>query len=506
MDTLLKLFNLDDGFDLFEMVFMGIWQAGFAMGGAIFAGIGLIILLDFFNWRTSPNKYRTQGDIIGVHVSGMEKEEIVEGIKEDIEKHLNVSSEEIQNAKSTAGPIVSFFGSGLALIFVLMILAIPFIFFGFGAYSAYSYYDLKNNGIQTTGHVVDYKRHYDSDSGTTYNAVFAYNDHYNQTWREEDRIGNSRKAFSIGEQLPIYYQKDDPKNFAVADYWHNMLTPMVFIGVSTIIMFFLFGGGHWLADSFKRENNYTSAPQKNRQKANFANEMYYEVIEYVTDRGERVRAMTNSGSSSLLSKMPGSRIPIIADKDNPTEVRRVTTLWLWLGLIVFIAPSSLMFYIAFNEGISPVFFLVISYFALTKGSKLYKIWREYADLSPEEKADKKQSFMIRRADKKDAKGQLPLLDKFGVQDRLRYYRAQARISSFILFIMGSAALYGGYVIETEFLKELWSMGQGDPKSLIGYDWTKAKEEEIVSLIICGVGAFLLFICTTTYLSSRNKRY
>ena len=493
--------DIDGAFGLFGMAFMGFWQFGFFLGGAVFFLIGLAIIYDFFRWRGDDKAYVTHGDIIGVRVSGLQDNQDNEEEESAIEERLKEASKEYGRENSSKNPAANFFGTVIGGFFVLLILAVPVVFFGFGAYKTYDYYDLKSNGKATTGIVVDYKSYHDSDSGTTYNAIIAYHDQYGQAWREEDHIGGSKKSFSRGQQLNILYDPQKPERFIVDLYWHNMLLPFIFMGIALVFMFFMFGGGNMLADRFRSSREYTSAPQK-RERPNYAGEMYHEVIEYVTKDGQRVQAMTNSGSSSLRSKVPGMRVNIIANEDKPLEIRRRTTLWLWLSLLIFILPSSLCLFLAFHDGVSPFFFVIIAFFAVTKGGKLLKIWADYKALPPEEKAKKKEQFAISRITKQDEKFNKPLLGKYDVQDRLRYYAAQARISALILFVLAGASLTAAYFMGYEFFEELYN----NPQEIFAIEWSKLREDDIGGIIFGGFGLFLSAICLQSYFASRTKRF
>lgn len=493
----------EDGFDLFYMIFMGIWQAGFAFGGLLFAGIGLLILLDFFSWRTSKHKYVTHGDIIGVRVGGMKKkdDDIAEDETEIDARLQKIAEEYAEKRKSGGGKISGFFGNIIGVVMVLLIFAVPVTFIGFGAYQMIDYYKVQDVGFRTKGTVVDHKRYSSTNSQSTYAAIFAYTDDKGRQWRAPDRVSSSKLKLQSGTQKTLIYDPRNPQHFYVDDYWYNMTTPTLFMGIGMIVLFFLTGGGGRIAERFSRSKQYTSAPQKKRNTQDYAGEMYYEAIEYITKDGTRIRTTTDSGSSSLLSKVPGTRVSIIADTRDPHKIRRQGMLWFWLALLIFIAPGAGFLFLAFHKGISPVFLLVFAVLALKKGGFIFKIWREYKALSPEEKDAKKDQFAIRRAERKDAHEQKPLLDKYDVRDRIRVYQAQCRISGLLTFMLASGLLIAGYYNYPEFFTMLFTT----PQDILQIDLGKLKEKQTMALILSCIGALFMLLSLHSFKTS-GKRF
>lgn len=503
------LSEINDVFDIFIMVFFGIWQAGFALGGAVMLLIGAAIIYDFFSWRSGADKYLTQGDIIGVRVSGRsisarkqdDSDEDNED-KDEIAAKLEAQAQQYVKAAKPAGFFAKIFGNLFALLFVLMFFGVPTAFFGFGAHTAYDYHKLQKIGGRSQGIVSDYESYYDSDSGTTYNAVISYTDNAGTPHKVKDRIGSGKRKFTIGQRVGVIYDKQKPTHFYIDDYWHNMTIAYVFIAIALLFFFLIFGGFNLIADRFKRTKHYTSAPQKKRRQENYDGEMYYEVIEYVTRNGQRLRATTNSGSSSLRNKIPGSRVQIIASKKDPQSVRRRTSLWLWLGLIIGIGPGIGILTLTFAKGVSPFFFVILAYLTLKKGPKIYKIWAEYKALPADEQEKKKAAFAEKKIARKAEKIAGPLLDKYDVQDRLRFYAARARLSAFMLLIMAGGILSAAYYMDTDFYQNIIT----NPQSIFDFHDKKLKEDHIISLVLAGFGLFLSIICVQSYLASRTKRF
>ncbi len=496
-----SLSEINDLFDVFFIVFFGIWQFGFALGGAFMLLIGAVIIYDFFNWRSGADKYLTEGDIIGVRVSGRTTSAQKDD-EEDITASLDMQDWQRRKNGKKAGFLSAAFGNFFALLVVLMFFGIPAAFFAFGAHTAYDYHKLQKDGARSQGIVSDYKSYYDSDSGTTYNAVISYTDQTGTPHEVKDRIGSGKRKFTIGQRVRVIYDKQKPAHFYIDDYWHNMTIAYVFISIALLFFFLVFGGFNLIADKFKGTKHYTSAPQKKRRQENYDGEIYYEVIEYVTRDGQRVRASTNSGSSSLKNKIPGSRVQIIASKKDPESVRRRTTLWLWIGLIVGVGPGLGLLTLAFAKGISPFFFVILAFFALKKGPKIYKIWAEYKALSPEEQEEKKDAFAKKKITRKAERNAGPLLDKYDIQDRLRFYAARAKVSAFILLILAGSLLSTAYYMDTSFYENIIS----NPQSIFDFQGEKLKEDHFISLILGGFGIFLSIICVQSYLAARTKRF
>jgi hypothetical protein len=497
-----KIFGVEDGFDLFFLAFQGFFQFGFALGGAVFLLLGLAIIYDHFNWRSGASKYRTHGDIIGVRVDG----HIID-IEEDKEKE----AEKLEALKQSTPHIsesffTKFFGNTLGLLFILVILGLPIVFIGIGVHQAYEYYDLQKHGRTASAQVIEYKSYHNTDGGQTYNAVYQYRDHTGRLRQERDRIGTNKPKHVVGTPLTIRYDPRQPSRFQLDDFWHNMGIAIAFISIGSIFMFFIFGGGNMIAERIRKSKDTTRTQikdthSKQELKKSYAGEMYSEVIEYVSDRGIRYQAETGGSSSSLRNKTPGMRVPIIASHDDPSQVRRLTHTWLWVALLVLIAPSLIMLTIAFKDGINPIFVAIVLFTLLKYLPKLYKAWREYQALPPEGKEAKKEEMKFKREEKKEANKDKPLLGKYDVEDRVRFYSAQARLSSLFLFLIALTMLTISYYVANDFIVEIYN----NPRILLDINWTKMHDDERLSLILSGVGLFLSALCVQSYLASRIKR-
>jgi hypothetical protein len=497
-----QIFGLEGDLDLFSLIFQGIFQFGFALGGAVFLLLGLAIIYDHFSWRSGASKYRTHGDIIGVRVDGhtLSMDENKEKEAEKLEA-LKQSMPKVRESFLT-----KLFGNTLGLLFILVMLGLPIAFIGIGVHQAYEYYDLQKHGRTAKAQVIEYKSYHNTDGGQTYNAVYQYRDHTGRLRQERDRIGTNKPKHVVGAPLTIRYDPRQPSRFQLDDFWHNMGIAITFMSIGSLFMFFIFGGGNMIAERIKKSKDTTRTQikdthSKQELKKSYAGEMYSEVIEYVSDRGIRYQAETGGSSSSLRNKNPGQRVPIIASHDDPSQVRRVTNTWLWVALLVLIIPSSIMLTIAFKDGLNPIFVAIILFTIIKYAPKLFKAWREYQALSPEGKEAKKEEMRFKREEKKEANKDKPLLGKYDVEDRVRFYSAQARLSSLFLFVIALALLTISYYTANDFIMEIYN----NPKNLLTINWGKMPDDERLSLILTGIGLFLSAICVQSYFASRIKR-
>ena len=498
----------EDGFDLFVMIFMGLWQAGFALGGLVCLAIGLLILVDFFSWRSSKHKYVTEAEIIGLRVGGMTIDKDQDGESQAIsdEAEINTRLKQVAEdlaAKREAKPEGFFskvFGNFIGLIFIVMIFCVPVAFISFGAYQMIDYHKVQNIGYRTQGEVVDHKRYSNTSGTSSYAAIFRFRDQNGTIWQEPERVSHNRLKFQTGTQKTLIYNPNKPQNFYVDDYWYNMTGPTLFLIIGGFVLFLLAGGGNKMAERFQRERAHTSAPQKKRNQANYQGEIYYEALEYVTKDGARIQTTTDSGSSSLNNRMPGTRVTVVVDERDPYKIRRRTMMWFWLGLIVFVLPGIGFLYLAFHKGISPLFLLIVAYFALSKGGKLVKIWADWQALSADEKAEKKEQFAIRRADRKDAHNNKPLLDKYAVRDRLRVYQAQCRLSGLFMFMISSALLATSYYFYPEFYQILIST----PQEVLNLNLDKLNQNQGMALILGGIGSLFMLLSLHSFKVARGR--
>ena len=79
-----------------------------------------------------------------------------------------------------------------------------------GYYAGISMIEFTQEGVVTTGKVVDMKRNRSSDSSDTYSAIVRFNDHQGQSYKFKDSVGSSHPSFKTGDEVSVMYLPEDP--------------------------------------------------------------------------------------------------------------------------------------------------------------------------------------------------------------------------------------------------------------------------------------------------------
>lgn len=322
-------------------------QAGFLIGGIIMAGIGGLMLgYDLFK-RVSCDRVKAR--IVDVRATGIKGE----AAPEEASRETGHQKAETKKGKAS-------------VLAVLLIAGIPLLFVGAGLYFAYDYYGLLSRGAEAQAVVVDneYER---SDDGGSYHAVISFRDSGGREWRVRDRMGKGGSPFySEGERVVVHYDPADSEHLAIGGFWHNMLLPLVFVGMGGFFLFLLF-----LAPNMQKKHAQGSGAVKQ----SYAGEMYYPVFEYALRSGEKIRGEDGSGGNWIASVIPGTSVTLLVNPRDPQDIFRAGILMPVLGLI-FAVPGLVMLYISFTRFefnmFTALFLLGIAGFLVAKARKFIK--------------------------------------------------------------------------------------------------------------------------------------
>jgi hypothetical protein len=131
---------------------------------------------------------------------------------------------------------------GPALLIILVLALVPFIFMGFGAYMVTDYFLLKSNGSQTTATVVDIEQLDSDDGGYTYAPVLKFKDGRGVTHQYKDRVSTGgSSSYGVGEKVKVYYDPEKPSRFIIDSFWRYAGFGLIFFGMGFLVFSIFFG-------------------------------------------------------------------------------------------------------------------------------------------------------------------------------------------------------------------------------------------------------------------------
>jgi len=243
----------------------------------------------------------------------------------------------------------------------------------------------------------------------------------------------------------------------------DFLFDVVFNGVSAwtqigyFIMAFAFsgiGGGligyelYWRfkADRVKaRISSVRVTGEKKESDKRSTGETYYSVFEYSAPNGEVLEHMSDMGSNSLLSQLPGKRVTLMVFPDSPGKVRRPSLVLPIFGS-VFLLPGIFIGHMAVTtfEPSSMFFIIIIAII----GFIAYKIWDFVKDIPREELKEGWRSLRENKPNitsssrSENEKGRV--LEQDEIFKRLKNQCRNSRISGYIMLVVACALVGGSY--------------------------------------------------------------
>ncbi|MBT5073799.1 MAG: DUF3592 domain-containing protein [Kordiimonadaceae bacterium] len=316
---------------MFELIFdiiidfFSAWsQIGFLVMGTVFLVVGGSFIGYELYWRFKS--VRIKGRILAVRATNAAAKEQADDKVFGSVKSFKTDS----RVKPFGGLIIALF------------IGLPLMFSGIGVYMGYSYIALTKDGLYAEAIVIDNESSYDSDSGTSYKAILNFTDQSGQTWRVRDNISyGSSPSFATGTKVGVYYEAQDPENFVIDDFWHNMAIAIIFFCFGLLFIGIIF-----LASYFKGNKNPKKSSPGHKQ--NFSGEMYHSTFQYRTPDGRSFEQTSSMSSNIIIGRMPGTELELLVMPERPEKVRKPTLVWLIFGIVFFI-PGIFILNMAFNN-------------------------------------------------------------------------------------------------------------------------------------------------------------
>lgn len=103
---------------------------------------------------------------------------------------------------------------------------------------------------------------------------------------------------------------------------------------------------------------------------------YYAVFKYKTQEGRTFEQDSNLGSSSIINRLPGTKLTVMILPNNPEKVRRPTLIWFLFGS-VFLMPGLFIMNLAINKfEFNYMVALFIFAILLFGGQKLFNFYKK----------------------------------------------------------------------------------------------------------------------------------
>ena len=367
---------------------------------------------------------RVSGRIVGVRVSGVRK----------LSSEKSVESEsEVKDAIAAKKPQESFADSfrkdpkGVfpGTVIALLIICVPLSFVVFGGWQSYDVIQLRLKGVLAPAQIVGIDKRYDESA--TYAPILAFSDFKGKQWKLVDRLHSVRNKFKRGDRINVYYDRQDPQRFIMDDLLRYMFFNLVFISIPFILYLFLVYSSH--------HKQKTAG----RKKEKYTQEVYRPVFEFENLQGETVQAESDSASSWISGKIPGSGVRLLVNDNEPDTVRQPGRIGLIFGLI-FATPGLLLTYGAvsrFELNIYSVLLglAILGYLAF----KLSKI------IKPRSECESKKEFRARMKKERTKKQQAGrTLTDGEIRERVRYQDRNALLWSPLKALIAIGLIAGGW--------------------------------------------------------------
>lgn len=407
---------------------------GLLLMGTIFFGIGFAMIADWLLWRARA--YKVKARVVAVRSSGKRRtdEEWEEHYKQErAAEKAELESHKTFKQQFKEKPI----STGFVSVLIGLLCMIPFVFFGVGAYTGYNFLSLQAGGERTLARVVDVESSYDSDSGYTYSPVLTFTDTNGYSYRVTDSIGSGSNDISVGQEIFIYYDRDDPEHFVMDRFWRYMGFSLAFMGMSSI--FIAVFAAATIANKKSDGTSMSFKQLKAHKQKHYASQMYTAIYEFVTPHGDTIQVPGTVSSTSIADKIPGTEAIIFVRPDKPDRVRKKSYLFLGIGL-VFGMPGVWILYVAFSMlSFTLGGFAMMGAAFVFLGVKVLKSLRRF-----EEKVPRKEWMKhIKQNTKKESEiGYILNADE--IRDRYRYHQSVMRVGIPITVIFALGMMYGGY--------------------------------------------------------------
>lgn len=174
---------------------------------------------------------------------------------------------------------------------------------------------------------------------------------------------------------------------------------------------------------------------------------YYSVFKYKTRNGDIYEKDSSLGSSSILNRLPGTKLKVLIIPDNPEKVRRPTFIWLIFG-ITFFLPGFFIMNLAINKfEFNYMIALFILAALLFGGDKIYKFYKKItksefdkellSELWKDIKSGKKPT-----SKPTEIKGKI--LQNHEIIEKAKEHLKYSKITALVFFLVSMGLAYWGY--------------------------------------------------------------
>jgi hypothetical protein len=189
-------------------------------------------------------------------------------------------------------------------------------------------------------------------------------------------------------------------------------------------------------------------------KGNRENSVFFPVIEYISTAGKKIQAETDSGSSTLTNKIPGTEVYILVNPEEPCEVR-LTGLTRPVLTSIFLIAGFLLIFLAASQYDFTFWTLLIVAIAVS-----VLVPRLFRQLTAKESkhALSEKSYKERVLEKR----QLNEVDKTDLIGKIRKQKRQANIMNPVMILISIMLALGGVYManNVESLKESGVFAEG----------------------------------------------
>lgn len=120
------------------------------------------------------------------------------------------------------------------------LLFIVLIAFGIGGFWSYKVYQIHQNGFATEATVVGTVNiQLPQQDEIHYCPLVEFKNEENQTISDTLALCDTEVKFRTGDKVPIIYDKTNPKDVFVNDYFANILIPLLCFGIGGIFLLIL---------------------------------------------------------------------------------------------------------------------------------------------------------------------------------------------------------------------------------------------------------------------------
>ncbi len=213
------------------------------------------------------------------------------------------------------------------------------------------------------------------------------------------------------------------------------------------------------------------------QKAQKNGTYYYSVLEYKGPDGSRCEQVSDFGSGSILSRVPGQYVKLMMMPHKPDKVRRPTMIFVFFGL-VFFAPGLFIMNTAI-ESFEPNFMMVALPIALI-GFAVFKIWSAIQRIPAEERKKHMDAFKSKRSQgfsvSSGSKDKGRLLDDKDIAEAVQKSVKQAKIFGYVMLLISLGMGGGSYYLGLG-MKERLEIGLRARGEIVGRKYNRPSSSD-----------------------------